>query len=151
MALKKDDMYPLLIAKSDREHTGRMLTLKMHLRDSMDVMRFLLEKWVPDRICAVAGLSEDELKRIALFLAGIHDIGKVSNSFQTKILKTMPELRERLCEQVELANLRSNEEAFSHHTMVGAAILSDMGMPDWVISVVGGTTGSMTSGCWRWR
>lgn len=137
MALKKDDMYPLLIAKSDREHTGRMLTLKMHLRDSMDVMRFLLEKWVPERVCAVAGLSEDELKRIALFLAGIHDIGKASNSFQTKILKTMPELRERLREQVELANLSSNEEAFSHHTMVGAAILSDMGMPDWVVSVVG--------------
>ena len=137
MALRKDGMYPLLMAKSNREHTDWMLTLEMHLRDSSDVMRYLVEKWVPDRICAVAGLSGDGLKRAALFLAGIHDIGKASHSFQLKILKAMPEVRERLREYVELANLSSNEETFSHHTMVGAAILNDMGMPDWVVSVVG--------------
>lgn len=137
MELRKDGLYLLLMAKSNHEHTDRMLTLDMHLRDSADVMRYLVEKWVPDRICSVAGLSGDELKRAALFLAGVHDVGKASNSFQTKILKAMPEVRERLREYVELANLSSNEEAFSHHTMVGAAILSDMGMPDWVVSVVG--------------
>ena len=93
MALRKDGMYPLLMAKSNREHTDRMLTLEMHLRDSSDVMRYLVEKWVPDRICAVAGLSGNELKRAALFLAGVHDIGKASQSFQTKILKAMPEVR----------------------------------------------------------
>ena len=141
MALRKDCMYPLLMAKSNREHDGRMLTLEMHLRDSSDVMRYLVEKWVPDRIYAVAGLSGDGLKRAALFLAGIHDVGKASHSFQTKILKTMPELRERLREYVELANLSSNEETFSHHTMVGAAILNDMGIPDWVVSVAGAHNG----------
>lgn len=91
MELRKDGLYLLLMAKSNHEHTDRMLTLDMHLRDSADVMRYLVEKWVPDRICSVAGLSGDELKRAALFLAGVHDVGKASNSFQTKILKAMPE------------------------------------------------------------
>ena len=53
------------------------------------------------------------------------------------MVKTMPELRERLCEYVKLVEPDPAEKQFSHHTLIGAAILSEMGAPDWVVSVVG--------------
>ena len=123
-----------------------MLTLRLHLRDSAEVMRFLIEKWAANQFCEVVHLSKEELKRVAIFLAGIHDVGKETNCFQMKILKKMPELREQLCNRVELKDPYPNEGHLSHHTMTGAAILSEMGAPDWVVSVVGAHHGKPLPG-----
>lgn len=146
MKTKKNQIYPSLIAKSGREQAGRMLTLRLHLRDSAEVMRFLIEKWAANQFCEVVHLSKEELKRVAIFLAGIHDVGKETNCFQMKILKKMPELREQLCNRVELKDPYPNEGHLSHHTMTGAAILSEMGAPDWVVSVVGAHHGKPLPG-----
>ncbi|AZA08757.1 CRISPR-associated helicase Cas3' [Corynebacterium pseudopelargi] len=73
-----------LWAKSGREDA--YLTLVQHLADAVSVAEWLWEHWVSDALKAqlsrLWGLEEDEVARLYCFLAGIHDVGKASASFQ---------------------------------------------------------------------
>lgn len=136
--MQHTSLYRRMPAKSDRQQSNRYLPLWMHTRDTVEVMRFLLDKWLPESVVAVTGLSGAAFKRLVVFLAGVHDIGKISNAFVYQIAQCFPEIRD-LVEPLTIAepsNARDDREC-RHHTIVGAAILNTLGVPDWVSSVVG--------------
>lgn len=136
--MKHSSLYRHFVAKADRQHPNRYLPLWMHTRDTMEVMRFLMAHWLPESIIDETGLGREAFEHLVLFLAGVHDIGKISNAFQYQMVQCFPDTR-ALLEQLTIAEPSNSpdDRDYRHHTIVGAAILSTLGLPDWVCSVVG--------------
>lgn len=128
------------VAKTDRQNPAYGLPLWMHTRDTVGVMQYLWEKWLPDSMAALTGLGWKELRPLLIFLAAMHDVGKISNAFVCQIAENMPDIRLRM-EPLQIT--RRGEEAYRHHTIVGAAIVSSLGVPDWIASVVGAHHGTI--------
>lgn len=128
------------IAKTDRKNPAYGLPLWMHARDTAGVMLYLWEKWLPDSMAAITGLRRNELRPLLIFLAAMHDIGKISNAFVCQIAENLPDIRLQL-EPLKIA--RRGTEAYRHHTIVGAAIVNSLGVPDWIASVVGAHHGTI--------
>lgn len=71
------------------------LPLMVHLKDTMDVSRWLFEHWLSDsqrELCRKGlkgmgnreAVTPDLASDLASFLGGIHDLGKATPAFQTK-------------------------------------------------------------------
>lgn len=129
-----------VMAKTDRQNQAYGLPLWMHARDTAGVMLHLWEKWLPDSMAAITGLRRNELCPLLIFLAAMHDIGKTSNAFVHQIAENLPDIRLRM-EPLQIT--KRGEEAYRHHTIVGAAIVSSLGAPDWIASVVGAHHGTI--------
>ncbi len=76
-------------AKSGDE-TG-FLSLPQHLADTASVAAVLWDFWVAKSVklwvASKLGMSEDEAKRLLIFLAGVHDVGKATKTFVRQIEK----------------------------------------------------------------
>ncbi|MGN0778849.1 MAG: CRISPR-associated helicase Cas3' [Aristaeellaceae bacterium] len=129
-----------MMAKTDRQNPAYGLPLWMHARDTAGVMLYLWEKWLPDSMAAITGLRRQELRPLLIFLAAMHDVGKISNAFVCQIADILPDILLRL-EPLQIT--RRGHEAYRHHTIVGAAIVSSLGVPDWIASVVGAHHGTI--------
>lgn len=140
--MKHSRLYRNLAAKTGQQGQALYLPLWMHARDTAGVIRHLWEKWLPDSMEAVMGLRRKELCRLLVFLASVHDIGKISNAFLHQISMNLPEVR-MLVEPLQIHAPRGGNAAYRHHTLVGAAILHTLGAPDWVASVVGAHHGKI--------
>ena len=94
----------------------------------------------------LCGMSFSEFKKLAILLAYLHDIGKLTPLFQSKILKALP-ARRSLFEHYGICNIDENfrNKDKSHHTKCGEAILIDLGFPKGFSSIVGAHHG-MPSG-----
>lgn len=97
--MPQQNIYPMPVtissawAKYDRE-SGDWMPLIQHLRDSAAVAerywdrylcpatRGVVEGWLADNDIPD---PKDNAKRLAVFLAGIHDVGKISESFALKV------------------------------------------------------------------
>ncbi len=86
-------MYKLLAGKTDPADSSQWLPLWMHLRDTAEMMELLVREWLPDSTKRSTGVDEEELSSLARFLGYIHDIGKATVLFQTRITKMLPEAR----------------------------------------------------------
>lgn len=142
-----------LIAKSDQSnHSGNYLPLCMHLHDTADIIRYLVIEWLAASVYAAIDLSRDELIRLAIFLAAIHDIGKATSVFQCKIINAAQEAGERITaaglDTSTLSDGDKIEHKYEHHTFTGAAIIDwfmQKAIPDdkermgllWLPSVIG--------------
>ena len=73
-----------LPGKSDPEGGGLWLPLWIHLRDTGEIMRLLVQKWIPQSIRRILGIDEELLTAIACFLGMVHDLGKAAACFQKK-------------------------------------------------------------------
>ncbi len=75
-----------LWGKSDGMEGERWLPLYMHMLDSTDIAGYLWDEWLPEgvRSLLTQALGEDpgRARKLACFIAGIHDIGKATPSFQ---------------------------------------------------------------------
>ena len=117
-----------LIAKSDQSnHSGNYLPLCMHLHDTADIIRYLVIEWLAASVYAAIDLSRDELIRLAIFIAAIHDIGKATSVFQCKIINAAQEAGERITaaglDTSTLSDGDKIEHKYEHHTFTGAAII----------------------------
>ncbi len=78
-------------AKTDRLDPDRWLSLPQHLTDSFEVACWLWENrlapHVRRRLAQTVG-GEDTARALATFLAGVHDIGKVSPAFEVQAIST---------------------------------------------------------------
>ena len=72
------------------------LPLWLHSLDTLRVMEYLLESWLPDSIFRSSCLSEREFRQIARLLAVSHDLGKATLSFQSRITERLLLFRRRL-------------------------------------------------------
>lgn len=125
-----------LVAKTDPQNQDRYLPLWMHAKDTAGVMAYLCENWLPHSMETLMGVSRPELHRLLIFLASIHDVGKISNSFIHQISMCFPEVL-TLMEPLHIHEPEKDDAKYRHHTIVGAAILNHLGAPDWLVSIVG--------------
>lgn len=138
-------LYSHIPGKSDDR--GRWLPLKMHLSDTAAAILFLFKHRIPNSVISACGLTREEFRKVCIFLAMIHDIGKCTPLFAAKILPHIPFLREILSRfglNVPTMDsfLHSRE---SPHARAGEAILEAFGCPDGIRSVVGAHHGKPTS------
>lgn len=128
----------LLVAKADR-NGERWLPLYVHLSDVAGVMGKLLEEFVSDSFAEMCGISRGELGKTVRFLAYVHDVGKSTAVFQSKIIKAVPFCGQRLEKYgVKIPNI----SAFPNykktpHALASENILLFLGCPKEVALVAG--------------
>lgn len=141
----------LIIAKSgpkNGDKNGEWLPLWLHAADCARVTEYLLHTRYSS-IADVCGMSLDEMKKTAVLLAYLHDIGKITPLFQAKILRALPE-RRSLFEHYNIhipdyeREFLNKDRATSHHTVCGEAILNELGFPTDISSIVGAHHGMTT-------
>lgn len=75
-----------LMAKTGK-NSSEWLPLLQHLQDTADIMSCLCDEFLSPSFAKACGLEEDEFRKLAIFLAAVHDIGKATVIFQYKIGK----------------------------------------------------------------
>lgn len=132
------ELSKIMAAKTSSENSALWLPLWMHLRDTADIMKKLAEEWVPDSAVSAAGLGREEFCKIAVWLAAVHDIGKCTALFQSRITEMLPEIREMIEKSVELRAANSfMDSVASPHALAGEAILLEFGVNRGTASIVG--------------
>lgn len=110
------------------------LSLKIHLEDTANIAKLLTEKWLSKSCIINSCLSEREYSDVMYILGYLHDLGKATIAFQSKIvMKANKILKDSLLEDVSLYNETRN---FSH-ARGGEAIALQLGMPNGLASVLG--------------
>ncbi|MBT0566996.1 CRISPR-associated helicase Cas3' [Williamsia sp. CHRR-6] len=73
-------------AKSDRDSDG-WLSLVRHSEDTVEVAGFLWDDWLPPatRRTLSGSMSAEQGRALAQFLAGVHDVGKLSPAFAMQV------------------------------------------------------------------
>lgn len=86
----------LLPGKSTPE--GMWLPAWRHMLDCGLVMQRLYRQWIPESVRSIlrGGASEEAAEQYVVLAALLHDIGKLTPVFSSKLLPVLPELRERL-------------------------------------------------------
>ena len=86
----------LMIAKTDRANSERWLPLWMHSYDTAGVMEYLYHNWLPLAVIKVIGkdFGEEMGLKVCLFLAYIHDAGKLCSQFQSGVAEQVRDIRE---------------------------------------------------------
>ena len=128
-------IFRLLPGKSG--NNGSHLPLWMHLEDTASVTEYLCTHRIPDSVINACALEREEFKRVAVFLAMVHDIGKCTPLFASRITVRIPNRQALLLgEGVEIP-LSFNYPSESPHARAGEAILLSRNIPCGICSVVG--------------
>lgn len=127
----------LIIAKSNHK-IGEWLPLWIHSCDTAKMIEFLIYKRF-QHSCDDCAMDYDEFRKTAILLAYLHDIGKITPLFQSRLLSALPNMRTafehnsiRIPFESELKKPHD-----SHHTKCGEAILLSLGFPCDIASIVG--------------
>lgn len=135
----QNDVFYCLVAKSGQGQQDGWLPIWAHLFDTAGVMEQLLTRWCPNIAGDRVGLSNQEWTRLCIFLALVHDMGKCTPVFQSKITAHIPELNARFGNLgIEIPdNHTFLEPGKTPHGLSGEAILLHLGCPPGVAAVVG--------------
>ena len=106
--------------------SGATASVLQHLRDTGDVIKYLLTTFVPQQTIQATNLSVEDFWGMAEFCARVHDIGKCTPAFQYKTPQG-----ETLCNGYDNSN-----SVNSPHGLAGAAILNSFDVPTSVCEVV---------------
>lgn len=136
MDIQAAHLVRLLAGKSDPSGGGGWLPLWMHARDTAGILRHLAQNWLPQAVRHTLGLEEELLYKLVTFLGMLHDFGKATASFESSILRQLPEVWERLQTQLVLPDTFLNRSA-TPHAMASEVILLELGCPPGVASIVG--------------
>lgn len=134
--MNKETCLKYLAAKSDSENEDRWLPLRMHSKDTAEVMRYLVLRWLPDATRKHFRMQEDMLVEVAMFLGWMHDAGKATVLFQSRILQCIPTARSRVEKYVRLRQNLRGLPSYSH-ARASEAILLSLGCPAGIASVAG--------------
>jgi CRISPR-associated endonuclease/helicase Cas3 len=110
--------YKRLMAKTDPSNQELWLPLWMHLKDTAEIMRKLVHRWLTESTIMASGLSYETFVCTAVFIAAIHDIGKITSYFQSVITEHVLEKREELilcgfCIQTQYSSAGKTPHAFA--------------------------------------
>ena len=149
----KSEPFDYLTAKSGQRGQEGWLPVGAHLFDAAGVMELLVERWSTEAVLVKMHLTKQEWARVCVFLALVHDIGKCTSVFQSKITAQIPELNSRLWEHgIEVPG----RDAFldpgkTPHGLSGEAILLHLGCPSGIAAVVGAHHGRPQELARMWR
>ncbi|MFI1522844.1 CRISPR-associated helicase Cas3' [Kitasatospora cineracea] len=114
-------------AKHDREGEG-WLPLWCHMQDSAAVAGLLWDGWVPARVRALVGgvLPEGEVdgRRLAVWLAGVHDVGKATPAFACQVDALADRMRDAGLEMPYRAGLGADRR-LAPHGLAGQVLLQE--------------------------
>lgn len=126
----------LFVAKSGKT-SSEWLPLLMHLKDTAEIMEYLLENFISDSFCISCNMKEEDIKRTAIFLAYVHDIGKATVAFQYKIshnvsdrIQVLEHYGLKLPDKIE--NIQDTP-----HALAGEVILRYFKCPKGIAAIVG--------------
>lgn len=108
-------------AKYD-EPTGAWLPLYQHMLDSADVAARLWDEWLPGNVCdAIATCfgGEELGRKVFVWLAGIHDIGKAAPSFAEKAEQLLAKMVD-----LGLPRLPGRNSDIGQHWIISHVVLS---------------------------
>ncbi len=129
-------MEKYLAGKTNPNNASQWLPLWMHLRDTAEIMERLVREWLPDSAKRSSGMDEESLAFLARFLGYVHDIGKATVLFQTKITKTISEARLRI-ERYTVLDYREANKKKTPHAAASEAILLNLKCPAGIASIAG--------------
>ncbi len=136
-----------MAAKSSRKNSSEWLPFWMHSMDTAGILKKLYRRWVPVSIfSAMEGMREEDIEKLLVFLGLIHDIGKLTAVFQSKLMPCIDEQNDRFAElNIGVGTSREYYYATkSPHSLAGEAILLEAGCPEGVAAVVGSHHGKPT-------
>ncbi|MGN1084948.1 MAG: CRISPR-associated helicase Cas3' [Lachnospiraceae bacterium] len=142
--------FQVLAAKSDPDTREKYLPLWVHLTDTGEIMKRLVQEWLPFSVTEskTTGLSFEEFGRVAAFLAYIHDCGKGTAVYQDKIGYALSgTVRERIEEEFCILHKNAKRNEHSPHALSGEAILLKLGCREDIAVVVGGHHGKPSGMC----
>ena len=87
---------------------GRWLPVRAHLLDTAGIMERLVLRWLPPSAARAVCGDPAELVRLCVFIAMVHDIGKLTPLFQGKIAWQLPRAAQRI-EALGIALARPGE------------------------------------------
>lgn len=133
-------------AKSDRENPDSWLPFSVHALDTAGVIQRLFDLWLPisvrDYISGSLGLGTDPDTSMEMaanycrLLALLHDIGKLTPAFQSKIAPNINGYTDVLARSdIDLSMLFHVGK--SPHAIAGEAILLSTGFPDAFCEIIG--------------
>lgn len=131
----------LFAAKTNRQNINEWLPLWMHAEDTAGMMECLWDHWLPEsirrHICDEE--SERSMRRSCRFLGYLHDLGKCTALFQSRILTALPDIQIALeASGVRVLPLNSFLDAGkTPHALAGECILLEMGCLSGFAAVVG--------------
>lgn len=132
------ELLRLLPGKTSPE--GMWLPAWRHMLDAGLVMQRLFRQWIPESVRRTLRgvLSEEEAEQIAVLAALLHDMGKLTPVFASKLLRLLPELRDRIL----LLGLPVQayetiiDPGKSPHALAGAVCLRQRGCPHSLTAVI---------------
>lgn len=133
----------LMSAKSDRANRNLWLPFWMHSLDVAKVSEYLYCTRFAG-ISEIGGISFEQLKKTIVLLGYLHDIGKLTELFQAKILRSIPAQRSVL-EYYSIIfspfeEFRNKDK--SAHALCGESILLNAGFSDDFCSIIGAHHGT---------
>ncbi|MEV8634876.1 CRISPR-associated helicase Cas3' [Streptosporangium sp. NPDC051023] len=113
-------------AKHDRE-TGDWLPLWRHMADSGAVAGLLWDRWLPAQVRRLIAEAlpegEDDARRLAVWLATTHDIGKVTPAFACQVESLADVMREAGLEMP--SRERMTDRKLAPHGLAGLVLLRE--------------------------
>ena len=140
---RKNGLSRLFAAKSDRE--GKWECVPQHHSDTAGVMKLLCDPfsgWVSPAFIKATGLDEELFCKVCVFAAAVHDIGKLTPSFQRKIGYSLNGLIERLSDYGFDVSTKDEGEDYHHAFLSGAILNTAFGIEETVCEVIAAHHGS---------
>ncbi|MEA4854201.1 MAG: CRISPR-associated helicase Cas3' [Christensenella sp.] len=146
-----------LWAKKSRDGDMRWLPLTMHLKDCAAIAGYIWENWVSDGVKKniadhCGGACEDAAKKLYVFTAAVHDVGKTIPVFQAQSgYGNSHDLNERLMENLQGAGLPMKPYTkfinphMAPHALASQLLLERAGLPP-AIAVIPGSHHGKTPG-----
>ena len=134
-----------LWAKKSRDGSMNWLPLLVHLEDTALIAERLWDDWVSDGIKNSINrfIGDNALvKRLFVFMAAAHDIGKATPVFQAKVSRNA-DLDERIADNLRLAGLTNvnfkefTDASMTPHALASQILLENSGCDRSVTAVIG--------------
>ena len=139
----KHDLMKALAAKSERMDKSKWLPLVIHASDTAGIMQRLFNKWLPEHVrnellknIPLHIESSSYVKRFCELLALLHDIGKITPSFQNMIAKNIENHVDYMYSLGLDISGKFREASKSPHKIAGYTILQEINKIPKEISVI---------------
>ncbi|MDE6005724.1 MAG: CRISPR-associated helicase Cas3' [Oscillospiraceae bacterium] len=136
----------LIAAKSDYHDKTKWLPYKIHSLDTEGIMKLLYDRWLSESVRRYISInlntscdiekSDCIARNLCRIIALLHDIGKITPAFQSRITFNIENHTEMLSRNgLKISGI--SEASKSPHDIAGQSILEQLGFPKEIAVIVG--------------